>query len=586
MVNQTSAPLAPCHLRDATIRETAHPNFAVHRRLPMHRRILILFALVLALTVPSFAQEHADHAAPTKPKSAALMTGYGNWHHPVSTKNAQAQAFFDQGLRLIYAFNHDEAARSFQRATELDPKLAMAYWGIAEAVGPNYNDPASEDRFVQAHAAIEKAQALAADAPESDRAYIAALAKRFPADPKSDLHAAAEQYRDAMRDVVKRFPDDLDAATLFAEAGMNLHPWGLWRADGTPEQGTEEIVSTLESVIRREPNHFGAVHYYIHSVEASSSPERALAGANRLAELAPAAGHIVHMPAHIYIRTGDYEAAVKTNQKAALADQAYIKAGAGEGIYSMMYYSHNLHFIAMAAAMNGNYLESRRGAQMLAANVGPHVKVMPPLEGFMTVPLAVEVRFHKWNEILKAPQPDPAMHTATVFWHFARGLALAGTGKLEEAEAEHKFVAEAEEKTPPDAIFQMPINNKTKDILKIAENVLGAKISLAKNDMDATVNQLRAAVAVQDSLKYDEPQDWFYPVRESLGAVLLKIGDDAGAEDVFRADLERNPRNPRSLFGLEQALKALDRTYDAGFIRKQFDANWKGATRPTLDDLV
>jgi len=552
----------------------------------MHRRILILLAIAPALCIAILAQEHAEHAAPPKAKPATLMTGYGNWHHPVSTKNAPAQAFFDQGLRLIYAFNHNEAMRSFRRAAELDPKLAMAYWGIAEAVGPNYNDPASEDRFAQAHAAIEKAQTLGADASESDQAYITALAKRFPADPKSDLRAAAEQYRDAMRDVVKRFPDDLDAATLFAEAGMNLHPWGLWRPDGTPEEGTEEIVSTLESVIRREPNHLGAIHYYIHSVEASSSPERALAGANRLAQLAPAAGHIVHMPAHIYIRTGDYEAAVKTNQKAALADQAYIKAGAAEGIYSMMYYSHNLHFIAMAAAMNGNYLESRRGAQLLAANVGPHVKEMPPLEGFMTVPLAVEVRFHKWNEILKAPQPDPAMHTATVFWHFARGLALAGAGKLEEAEAEHKFVAEAEEKTPPDAIFQMPINNKTKDILKIAENVLGAKISLAKNDMDATVNQLRAAVAVQDSLKYDEPQDWFYPVRESLGAVLLKIGDDAGAEETFRADLDRNPRNPRSLFGLEQALKAMDRNYDAGFIRKQFDANWKGAAPPTVDDLV
>ncbi|OLB19820.1 MAG: hypothetical protein AUH16_06300 [Acidobacteria bacterium 13_2_20CM_57_7] len=552
----------------------------------MHRRILILLAIAPALCIAILAQEHAEHAAPPKAKPATLMTGYGNWHHPVSTKNAPAQAFFDQGLRLIYAFNHNEAMRSFRRAAELDPKLAMAYWGIAEAVGPNYNDPASEDRFAQAHAAIEKAQTLGADASESDQAYITALAKRLPADPKSDLRAAAEQYRDAMRDVVKRFPDDVDAATLFAEAGMNLHPWGLWRPDGTPEEGTEEIVSTLESVIRREPNHLGAIHYYIHSVEASSSPERALAGANRLAQLAPAAGHIVHMPAHIYIRTGDYEAAVKTNQKAALADQAYIKAGAAEGIYSMMYYSHNLHFIAMAAAMNGNYLESRRGAQLLAANVGPHVKEMPPLEGFMTVPLAVEVRFHKWNEILKAPQPDPAMHTATVFWHFARGLALAGAGKLEEAEAEHKFVAEAEEKTPPDAIFQMPINNKTKDILKIAENVLGAKISLAKNDMDATVNQLRAAVAVQDSLKYDEPQDWFYPVRESLGAVLLKIGDYAGAEETFRADLDRNPRNPRSLFGLEQALKAMDRSYDAGFVRKQFDANWKGAARPTVDDLV
>jgi tetratricopeptide (TPR) repeat protein len=551
----------------------------------MHRRVLTLLALVLALTAPCFAQEHSDHPA-AKPKSATLMTGYGNWHHPVSTKNAQAQAFFDQGLRQIYAFNHDEAARSFQRAAELDPKLAMAYWGIAEAVGPNYNDPASEARFVQAHAAIEKAQTLAADASEADKAYIAALAKRFPADPKSDLRAAAEQYRDAMRDMVKRFPDDLDAATLFAEAGMNLHPWGLWHPDGTPEEGTEEIVGTLESVIRREPNHLGAVHYYIHSVEASNSPERALAGANRLAELAPAAGHIVHMPAHIYIRTGDYEAALKTNQKAALADQAYIKAGAAQGIYSMMYYSHNLHFIAMSAAMNGNYLESRRGAQLLAANVSPHVKDMPPLEGFMTVPLAVEVRFHKWNEILKAPQPDPNMHTATVFWHFARGLALAATDKLDEAEAEHKIVAEAEEKTPPDAIFQMPINNKTKDILKIAENVLGAKISLEKGDMDATVNQLRVAVAAQDSLKYDEPQDWFYPVRESLGAVLLIIGDNAGAEEVFRADLERNLRNPRSLFGLEQALKAQEKVYDAGFVRKQFDASWKGATRPTVDDLV
>ena len=214
------------------------------------------------------------------------------------------------------------------------------------------------------------------------------------------------------------------------------------------------------------------------------------------------------------------------------------------------------------------------------------MKDTPGLGGFLTVPMAVEVRFHRWNEILKTPQPDPAIESVTLFWHFARGLALAGTGDVEGAEAEHKMVAEAEEKTSPDAIFQMPINNKTKDILKIAENVLGAKISLAKNDMDATVNQLRAAVAVQDGLKYDEPQDWFYPVRESLGAVLLKIGDDAGAEEVFRADLERNPRNPRSLFGLEEALKAQDKAYDAGFVRRQFDASWKGATRPTVDDLV
>ena len=549
----------------------------------MTGRLMILCVLEVALCFPAFTQEHRETA---KGKPATLMTGLGDWRHTVSTKNAQAQAFFDQGLRLIYAFNHDEAERSFQRAGELDPKLAMAYWGVAEAVGPNYNDPASDERFMQAHVAIKKALELRADASASDRAYIAALAKRFPVEAGADRRAAAEAYRDAMREVVKQFPDDLDAATLFAEAGMNLHPWGLWHLDGTPEEGTEEIVATLESVIRREPNRMGAVHYYIHAVEASNSPERALAGANRLAQLAPAAGHIVHMPAHIYIRTGDYEAAVKTNQKAALADQAYLKASGAEGIYSMMYYSHNLHFIAMAAAMNGNYLESKRGAQLLAANVRPHVKDMPALGGFMTVPLAVEVRFHKWNKILKTPQPDASMETATVFWRFARGLALAATGKLEEAEAEYKVVADAEEKTPPDAVFQMPINNKTKDILKIAENVLGAKISLMKNDLDATVKQLRAAVAIQDTLKYNEPQDWFYPVRESLGAALLNIGDNAGAEEVFRADLERNLRNPRSLFGLEQALKAQDKGYDAGFVRKQFDASWKGATPAKVDDLV
>src|SRR6266403_726945 len=551
----------------------------------MISRSTILSLLAVVLCAPAFAQEH-EHAVAAKNKTATLMAGLGDWRHPVSTTNAQAQAFFDQGLRLIYAFNHDEAERSFQRAAELDPKLAMAYWGIAEAVGPNYNDPASEDRFVQAHQAIENAASLADGASESDQAYIAALAKRFPADSKSDVQAAAEEYRDAMRQVSRKFPDDLDAATLFAEAGMDLHPWGLWHMDGTPEAGTEEIVATLESVIRREPNHLGAVHYYIHAVEASRSPERALAGANRLAQLAPAAGHIVHMPAHIYIRTGDYEAAVKTNQKAAQADQAYLAASKAQGIYPTMYYSHNLHFIAMAAAMNGNYAESHKAAEMLASNVGPHVKDMPPLEGFMTVPLAVEVRFHKWNEILKAPQPDESMQTATVFWHCARGLALAGTGKLEEAEAEHKLVAEAQEKTSPDAIFQMPINNKTKDILKIAENVLGAKISQAKKENEAAISQLREAVAIQDGLKYNEPQDWFYPVRESLGAALLMNGDQAGAEQVFRDDLERTPRNPRSLFGLEQALKAQGRAYDATFVRKQFDASWKGGAPPKLEDLV
>jgi tetratricopeptide (TPR) repeat protein len=545
-------------------------------------RLSIVMALLL--WVPAIAQDHSAHG---QARPVTLVSGLGNQHHPVSTKTAEAQKFFDQGLRYIYAFNHDEAARSFAHAAELDSKLAMAYWGIAEAVGPNYNDPASDDRFKQAHEAIQKALDLSANASPSEQAYIQAMTKRFPADASADRRKAAEDYHEAMREVMKRFPDDLDAATLFAESGMNLHPWGLWHPDGTPEVGTEEIVATLESVIRRDPNHMGAVHYYIHSVEASPNPERALAGANKLASLAPGAGHIVHMPAHVYIRTGDYEAAVKTNQEAAAVDRAYIEASGAQGIYPMMYYSHNLHFIAMCASMNGNYAEARKNADLLAAHVGPHVKEMPPIEGFMTIPMAVELRFHHWNQILAMPQPDPAMKTTTVFWHFARGMALASTGKLGDADSEYKIVSDAERNTPPDVVFAMPVNNKAKDIMKVAENVLGAQIALTKKDNAAAISMFREAVAIQDSLKYGEPPDWFFPVRESLGATLLMSGDAVGAEKVFREDLDRNPRNPRSLFGLQQALKTQGRDYDAGFVQDQFRNSWKGENAALrLEDLA
>jgi tetratricopeptide (TPR) repeat protein len=545
--------------------------------------IILCLTIALSLTIGATAQEHAMGKA----KPVTMMTGLGDLHHPVSTKNKEAQEFFDQGLRLIYAFNHDEAARSFRKAAELDPKLAMAQWGIAEAVGPNYNDPASEDRFKQAHEAIQKAVDLSANASDAERGYISAMAKRFPADAKADRRKAAEEYHDAMREVVKNNPDDLDAATLFAESGMVLHPWGLWHQDGTPEAGTEEIVATLESVMKRDPNHLGAIHYYIHTVEASNSPERALAGANRLASLAPAAGHIVHMPAHVYIRTGDYASAVKTNEEAAAVDRAYIQRSGVQGIYPMMYYSHNLHFIAMCSAMVGDYAESHKTAEMLAAHVAPAVKDMPPLEGFMTIPMAVNVRFHKWDAILAMKEPNPEMKATVGFWHFARGMALAGKGKINEAEAEHKIVEEAEKATPPDAIFQMPINNKTKDILKIAENVLGAQIALAKKDSAAAAGMLRDAVAVQDKLKYDEPQDWFFPVRESLGGVLLMSGDAKGAEQVFREDLSKNLRNPRSLFGLHQALKAQERNSDAWFVEQEFRKAWKGsAGELKVEDLV
>lgn len=538
--------------------------------------------IVLCLGMAAAAQHHemAGGAAPVK-----LVTGLGDLHHPASTSNPEAQKFFDQGLRFIYAFNHDEAARSFRQAGELDPKLAMAWWGVAEAVGPNYNDPASEERFKQAHEAIQKATDLSGGASPSEKAYIAAMAKRFPADPKSDLKKAAEEYHDAMREVMKSYPDDLDAATLFAESGMNLHPWGLWHQDGTPQQGTEEIVATLESVIKREPNHLGAVHYYIHAVEASNSPERALAGANRLAALAPGAGHIVHMPAHVYIRTGDYSQAVKTNVEAAAADEAYLKGASGPGIYSGMYYSHNLHFIAIAASMQGDFAQAKSGADRLAAHVKPMIKDMPMLEGFLTIPTAVLLRFDRWNDVLKTPQPDPSLAVATTFWHYAQGMALAGSGKPDDAETHRKAVEAAWNGVPADAIFAPPFNNKTKDILRIANDVLTAKIALARKDRESAISKLRDAVSVQDSLNYGEPPDWYFPVRESLGGVLLMTGNATEAEKVFRGDLERNPRNPRSLFGLSESLKAQGRTYDAGFVDKQFKEVWKGG-EVKIEDLV
>src|SRR5262249_48473294 len=312
----------------------------------MKRLTCALFVLACCGVVS--AQQHAAKPA-TRP--ATLMNGLGDLHHPVSTKNPEAQKFFDQGLRLIYAFNHDEAKRAFQRAAELDPKLAMAHWGVALSVGPNYNLDAQETQLKEAYAALQTARELAKEASVAERDYIDALAKRYAADPKkADKQKLRNAYKEAMAALAKKYPDDLDAATLYAESSMNLRPWKLWALDGKPAEGTIEILDVLEGVLRRNPSHTGACHYYIHAIEASPYPERGLAVADRLGELAPAAGHLVHMPSHIYIRVGDFAAAVRANEKAAAADRAYLEKSKAQGIYPMMYYSHNLHFLAVANA--------------------------------------------------------------------------------------------------------------------------------------------------------------------------------------------------------------------------------------------
>jgi len=519
-------------------------------------------------------------AAYAEQKPLYLMKAVGNLHHPVSTENAEAQKFFDQGLRLVYAFNHEEAARSFRRAAELDPKLAMALWGVALAVGPNYNLPVDPEHEKLAVEACEKAHALASGATPIERDYIDAMSRRFSADAKPDYHQLDINYSKAMADLTHRYPDDLDAATLYADSLMNLRPWQLWNADGTPAEGTREIVSTLESVLRRDPNHIGAMHLYIHAVEASPNPERALPYADRIAALAPAAGHLVHMPAHIYERTGNFDGARAQNLAAAKADEAYAAASGSQGMYMMMYYSHNLHFGAVSASMQGRCAEAKSQADRLAENLRPMAadkSMAPMVEPFIGMQYAIEARCARWDDLLTATEPQAQTSGLKGLWLYGKGVALVAQGRTAEAEATEKQLAAVESVAPRDDYFMGPVANHTSQVLHIAGDVLGARICAAKGDRSAAIAKLREAVAMQDSLLYDEPADWYYPVRETLGGMLLQSGDAKAAEQVFREDLERNPRNPRSLFGLAEALTRQNRAYEASWVKQQFDTAWRGA---------
>lgn len=530
----------------------------------------LVFAIVLCLASAAWAQQ----------KPAYLMDGLSNLHHPVSTENAEAQQFFDQGLRLVYAFNHEEAARSFHRAAELDPKLAMAWWGVALAVGPNYNLPVDPDREKIAVDACAKAHTLASSASPVEQAYIDAMSTRFSADLKADYHQLDINYSKAMADLTRRYPDDLDAATLYADSLMNLRPWQLWNADGTPAEGTSQIVSTLESVLRRDPNHIGAMHLYIHAVEASPSPERALPYAEHIPTLAPAAGHLVHMPAHIYERIGNFDGARAQNVAAAKADEAYAAASGSRGNYMMMYYSHNLHFGAVSASMQGRCAEAKSQADRLADNLRPmgSDKAMGGMvEPFMGMQYVIAARCQRWDDLLAAAEPASKSSVLEAYWLYSRGLALAARGKLTEAESLHKKLSAIETATPKDDIFMPPVQNHSAQIYQIAADILGARIASAKGNKEAAIELLREAVANQDQLLYDEPADWYYPVRESLGGMLLQSSDAKAAEQVFRDDLERNPRNPRSLYGLAESLNHQGRAYEASWIKQQFDTAWQGA---------
>lgn len=537
--------------------------------------------LTLALVFLTGVYSSFDQSA-----TAVLIAGLGQHHHTISTNNPESQGFFDQGLTLVFAFNHEEAVRSFRRASELDPQSAMAFWGVALALGPCINLDVDPPHEKAAYEAVQKALLLAPSATEKERAYIQALSKRYSSDPKVDLRKLDAQYANAMRELSKHYPDDLDAATLYAESLMDLHPWKLWSLDGHPTEGTEDIIAVLESVLRREPNHIGANHYYIHATESSPHPEWALASAKRLETLAPGAGHLVHMPAHTYMRVGDYAAAARSNALAAEADRAYFRQSNTWGsMYDMMYYCHNLQFLAASYSMAGDFAHAKQAADEVAAHAAPMLHDMPLAETYVPYPIFILLRFHRWDDVLALPAPSFGIAMTNAFWHFARGSGFAAKGQIASAETERQILASALKETSADVEFSFYFN-KAQRFLDLAQDILDARIAAAKGDCAQAISDWGKAVEVQDQLYYGEPPEWFYPVRESLGAALLLNGQPERAEAVFRADLQQNPRNPRSLFGLLNALEAQSKHDAAEEVRSEFQAAWKNAdTTLTVKDL-
>ncbi|HWP57803.1 MAG TPA: hypothetical protein VNL14_07950 [Candidatus Acidoferrales bacterium] len=537
-------------------------------------RAFVLF-FIFALSSAAALAQH-PHGGGAKP--VELDPALGNYHHPITTKNPEAQRYFDQGLTLLYGFNHDEAARYFRRAAELDPDAAMPYWGLALAIGPNYNDTAVDENRAQAtYEAVRRALARASKASPRERDYIRALAKRYPsANAKSDWKKLHLDYSNAMREVVRKYPDDLDAATMFAESLMMLRPWQLWTPDGKPAPGTVELVAVLESVLRRNPEHPGANHFYIHAVEASPDLERAIPSALRLMTLVPGAGHLVHMPGHIFLQTGDYELAARTNVNAAAADKAFVERTGATGIYPLMYWTHNIHFISYARAQQGRYEEAKQAAEEMARNVGDADLQMQMLEGFHLYPLMIDLRFRRWEEILKAPPPRAERKLHRAFWRYARALALAAQGRLADAGKERQEFESLAQAVPSASRFLL--NNKAADILALAGATLDAQFAWARGEREKSIAQWRRAVKLEGKIQYDEPPAWFYPVQQSLGAALLNSGRAREAEAVFRAALAKRPRDGRLLFGLWQSLNAQKRDNEALLVEQQFNAAWKDAT--------
>ena len=508
---------------------------------------------------------------------APLFDNLGNHHYKVTTNSKRAQEFFDQGLKLVYAFNHAEAHRSFREAARLDPNCAMAFWGQALALGPNINDPLpDEERTTNAYLAAKQALALASKVSKKERALIEALQSRQLEDPTADRQELNIAYSKSMQPLRDKYPDDPEVQTLYAAAMMNTMPWNYWTNDGTPNPGTLDAKAALESAMKINPDHAGAHHYYIHMVELPD-PDLAVASADRLLGLMPGAGHLVHMPAHIYIRVGMYKKARLANVMAIEADEDYISQCLAQGLYPMAYYPHNIHFLWSAASWEGNSAIALQAADKTASRVmRDQVQDLPFMEDFISTPLLAQVRFGKWNEILSTPHPGKNLKHVTMVWHYARGMAFVAKGEIQEAQEELEALQELA-KDPDLENLLANYTNPTAKVIPVAIHVLSGEMAAAQGQIAKAVGLLEEGAAFEDQLVYSEPPAWHIPVRQNLGAVLLQAGKAAEAQKVFEEDLKNNRENGWSLFGLYQSHLMQGNSQQAQEMQQRFHQAWAEA---------
>ena len=513
----------------------------------------------------------------TTQQISPLFNNLGNLHFPISTKNERAQAFFNQGVKLSYAFNHAEGHRSFMEAARLDPNSAMSYWGQAFALGPNINDPLpTEERKNKINEAVAKAQKLALKSNAKERALIEALSVRYSEDLTSDAAELNMAYMKAMANVVKKFPEDANIQILYAASVMNTVPWNYWDKDGNPSPNIKEAKAALESAMELEPENPGGHHYYIHMVELPY-PDMGVASADKLVTLMPGAGHIVHMPSHIYIRVGRYLDAVKVNQIAIQADEDYIAQCFAQGLYPLAYYPHNIHFLWSSASLLGDSEIAIDAAKKTAEKVPTgELVTLPFLQDFSATPLLAYTRFGKWNEILTIPAPSADIKHLNLIRHYARGIAFIRKGNSKDAQEELDAIATLK-KDPELETLVATANNASIHSANIAYEIVAGELAAAKGEISTAISHLKKAVEFEDALTYTEPAAWHIPTRQNLGAVLMNVGNFEAAEKIFKEDLDILRQNGWSLMGLYNSLKAQGKLKEAQVIKAEFDKAWQHA---------